>query len=227
MDPRRSAVSTFRRVLLAEFLGTALLLVGVVGSGIMAARLSPTDVGLQLFQNAAATAGVLVAVISIFGTISADFNPAVTLGAWLLGHREGRDVPAMVAVQLVGAVAGTVLANLMFDLEAVTWSTTQRTGGHLWLAEVVATVGLLLVVFSLVRTGRLAHVPYVVGAYIGGAYYFTSSTSFANPAVTVGRMFSDTFAGIDPTCAPMFVVMQVVGVGVAVGLLRALFPARD
>jgi len=220
-------VSTFRRVLLAEFLGTALLLVGVVGSGIMAARLSPTDVGLQLFQNAAATAGVLVAVISIFGTISADFNPAVTVGAWLLGHREGRDVPAMVAVQLVGAVAGTVLANLMFDLEAVIWSTTQRTGGHLWLAEVVATVGLLLVVFSLVRTGRLAHVPYVVGAYIGGAYYFTSSTSFANPAVTVGRMFSDTFAGIDPTCAPMFVVMQVVGVGVAVGLLRALFPARD
>ena len=220
-------MSTFRRVLLAEFLGTALLLVGVVGSGIMAARLSPTDVGLQLFQNAAATAGVLVAVISIFGTISADFNPAVTVGAWLLGHREGRDVPAMVAVQLVGAVAGTVLANLMFDLEAVIWSTTQRTGGHLWLAEVVATVGLLLVVFSLVRTGRLAHVPYVVGAYIGGAYYFTSSTSFANPAVTVGRMFSDTFAGIDPTCAPMFVVMQVVGVGVAVGLLRALFPARD
>jgi len=128
---------------------------------------------------------------------------------------------------LVGAVAGTVLANLMFDLEAVIWSTTQRTGGHLWLAEVVATVGLLLVVFSLVRTGRLAHVPYVVGAYIGGAYYFTSSTSFANPAVTVGRMFSDTFAGIDPACAPMFVVMQVVGVGVAVGLLRALFPARD
>ena len=220
-------MSTFRRVLLAEFLGTALLLVGVVGSGIMAARLSPTDVGLQLFQNAAATAGVLVAVISIFGTISADFNPAVTVGAWLLGHREGRDVPAMVAVQLVGAVAGTVLANLMFDLEAVIWSTTQRTGGHLWLAEVVATVGLLLVVFSLVRTGRLAHVPYVVGAYIGGAYYFTSSTSFANPAVTVGRMFSDTFAGIDPACAPMFVVMQVVGVGVAVGLLRALFPARD
>ena len=220
-------MSTFRRVLLAEFLGTTLLLVGVVGSGIMAARLSPTDVGLQLFQNAAATAGVLVAVISIFGTISADFNPAVTVGAWLLGHREGRDVPAMVAVQLVGAVAGAVLANLMFDLEAVTWSTTQRTGGHLWLAEVVATVGLLLVVFSLVRTSRLAHVPYVVGAYIGGAYYFTSSTSFANPAVTVGRMFSDTFAGIDPTCAPMFVVMQVVGVGVAVGLLRALFPARD
>ncbi|MEC9467708.1 MAG: aquaporin [Actinomycetota bacterium] len=216
-----------RRVLLAEFLGTLLLLVGVVGSGIMAARLSPTDVGLQLFQNAAATTAVLVAAISIFRTISADFNPAVTVGAWLLGHRTGRDVPAMVAAQMVGAVAGTTLANLMFDLDAVTWSTTQRTGGHLWLAEAVATVGLLLVVFSLVRTDRSAQVPYVVGVYIGGAYYFTSSTSFANPAVTVGRMFSDTFAGIDPACAPMFVVMQVVGMGLAVLLLRGLFPAQS
>ena len=215
-----------RRVLLAEFLGTLLLLVGVVGSGIMAARLSPTDVGLQLFQNAAATTAVLVAAISIFRTISADFNPAVTVGAWLLGHRTGRDVPAMVAAQMVGAVAGTTLANLMFDLDAVTWSTTQRTGGHLWLAEAVATVGLLLVVFSLVRTDRSAQVPYVVGVYIGGAYYFTSSTSFANPAVTVGRMFSDTFAGIDPACAPMFVVMQVVGMGLAVLLLRGLFPVQ-
>jgi len=193
----------------------------------MAARLSPTDVGLQLFQNAAATTAVLVAAISIFRTISADFNPAVTVGAWLLGHRTGRDVPAMVAAQMVGAVAGTTLANLMFDLDAVTWSTTQRTGGHLWLAEAVATVGLLLVVFSLVRTDRSAQVPYVVGVYIGGAYYFTSSTSFANPAVTVGRMFSDTFAGIDPACAPMFVVMQVVGMGLAVLLLRGLFPAQS
>ncbi|MEC8998889.1 MAG: aquaporin [Actinomycetota bacterium] len=216
-----------RRVLLAEFLGTLLLLVGVVGSGIMAARLSPSDVGLQLFQNAAATTAVLVAAISIFRTISADFNPAVTVGAWLLGHRTGRDVPAMVAAQMVGAVAGTTLANLMFDLDAVTWSTTQRTGGHLWLAEAVATVGLLLVVFSLVRTDRSAQVPYVVGVYIGGAYYFTSSTSFANPAVTVGQMFSDTFAGIDPACAPMFVVMQVVGMGLAVLLLRGLFPAQS
>jgi len=220
-------VRALRRVLLAEFLGTLLLLVGVVGSGIMAARLSPTDVGLQLFQNAAATTAVLVAAISIFRTISADFNPAVTVGAWLLGHRTGRDVPAMVAAQMVGAVAGTTLANLMFDLDAVTWSTTQRTGGHLWLAEAVATVGLLLVVFSLVRTDRSAQVPYVVGVYIGGAYYFTSSTSFANPAVTVGRMFSDTFAGIDPACAPMFVVMQVVGMGLAVLLLRGLFPAQS
>ena len=190
----------------------------------MAARLSPDDVGLQLFQNAVATAAVLVAIIAIFGTISADFNPAVTIGAWLLGHRAGRDVAPLIVVQVIGAVAGTVLANLMFDLDAATWSTTSRSGGHLWLSEVVATVGLLLVVFALVRAGRTAHLPYVVGAYIGGAYYFTSSTSFANPAVTVGRTLSDTFAGIEPSCAPMFVVMQLVGVGVAVVLLRALFP---
>ena len=212
------------RVLLAECLGTTLLLIGVVGSGIMAARLSPDDVGLQLFQNAVATAAVLVAIIAIFGTISADFNPAVTIGAWLLGHRAGRDVAPLIVVQVIGAVAGTVLANLMFDLDAATWSTTSRSGGHLWLSEVVATVGLLLVVFALVRAGRTAHLPYVVGAYIGGAYFFSSSTSFANPAVTVGRTLSDTFAGIDPSCAPMFVVMQLVGVGVAVVLLRALFP---
>jgi len=217
-------VTSRSRVLLAECLGTTLLLIGVVGSGIMAARLSPDDVGLQLFQNAVATAAVLVAIIAIFGTISADFNPAVTIGAWLLGHRAGRDVAPLIVVQVIGAVAGTVLANLMFDLDAATWSTTSRSGGHLWLSEVVATVGLLLVVFALVRAGRTAHLPYVVGAYIGGAYFFTSSTSFANPAVTVGRTLSDTFAGIEPSCAPMFVVMQLVGVGVAVVLLRALFP---
>ena len=212
------------RRLLAEGTGTLFLLVGVVGSGIMAARLRPTDQGLQLFQNAVATACVLVAVIAVFGTSSADVNPAVTLAAWALGHRAGRDVPSMIIAQVIGAVAGTVLANLMFDLPAVDWSTTSRTGGPLWLGEVVATVGLLLVVFSLVCTSRTAHLPYVVGAYIGGAYYFTSSTSFANPAVTIGRTLSDTFAGIDPTCAPMFILMQVVGVGVAVALLRALFP---
>ena len=215
------------RLLLAEAVGTMFLLVGVVGSGIMAARLSPGDTGLQLFQNAAATAAVLVAIISIFGTISADFNPAITLGAWVLGHRAGRDVAPMVVAQLVGACCGTILANLMFDLSAVGWSTTDRSGWHLWLAEVVATVGLLLVVFSLVRTTRTSHLPYAVGAYIGGAYYFTSSTGFANPAVTVGRTLSDTFTGIDPTCAPMFVVVQVFGAGVAVVLLRALFPTRD
>ena len=146
-----------RRVLLAEFLGTLLLLAGVLGSGIMAVRLSPTDVGLQLLQNAMATAGVLKAVISIFGTLSADFNPVVTVGAWLLGHRRGREVPVVIAAQVAGAVAGTVLANIMFDLDVVTWSTRERSGGHLWLAEVVATTGLLLVVFALIRSQRNNH----------------------------------------------------------------------
>jgi arsenate reductase len=190
----------------------------------MATRLSPADVGLQLLENSAATAAVLIAIISIFGTISADFNPAVTLAAWMLGHRAGREVPAMVAVQVVGGCLGTVLANLMFDLSWVEASTQARSGGHLWLAEVVATVGLLLVVFSLLRTARMSAIPYVVGAYIGGAYFFTSSTSFANPAVTVARTLSDTFAGIEPASAPMFVLMQVVGVGAAVALVGALFP---
>ena len=212
------------RALVAEFVGTMFLLIGVVGSGIMAERLSPDDVGLQLLQNAMATGAVLVAIISIFGTISADFNPAITVGAWLLGHRSGREVVPLVATQVIGACAGTVVANLMFDLRWLELSHKARAGGHLWLAEVVATLGLLLVVFSLMRTGRRTPIPWVVGAYIGGAYYFTSSTSFANPAVTVARTLSDTFAGIEPSSAPMFVLMQVVGVGVAVALARMLFP---
>jgi arsenate reductase len=218
--------SEHRRELLAEGVGTCFLLIGVVGSGIMAERLSPDDVGLQLLENSAATAAVLIAIISIFGTISADFNPAVTLAAWMLGHRSGREVPGMVAVQVLGGCAGTVLANLMFDLPWVEASTQVRSGGHLWLAEVVATVGLLLVVFGLLRTDRTSAMPYVVGAYIGGAYFFTSSTSFANPAVTVARTLSDTFAGIEPSSAPMFVLMQVVGVGVVVALVQVLFPDR-
>ena len=212
------------RALVAEFVGTMFLLIGVVGSGIMAERLSPDDVGLQLLQNAMATGAVLVAIISIFGTISADFNPAITVGAWLLGHRSGREVVPLVATQVVGACAGTVVANLMFDLRWLELSHKARSGGHLWLAEVVATLGLLLVVFSLMRTGRRTPIPWVVGAYIGGAYYFTSSTSFANPAVTIARSLSDTFAGIEPSSAPMFIVMQIVGTGAAVALLRFLFP---
>ena len=212
------------RALVAEFVGTMFLLIGVVGSGIMAERLSPDDVGLQLLQNAMATGAVLVAIISIFGTISADFNPAITVGAWLLGHRSGREVVPLVATQVVGACAGTVVANLMFDLRWLELSHKARAGGHLWLAEVVATLGLLLVVFSLMRTGRRTPIPWVVGAYIGGAYYFTSSTSFANPAVTIARSLSDTFAGIEPSSAPMFIVMQIVGTGAAVALLRSLFP---
>lgn len=214
------------RKLVAEFVGTALLLIGVVGSGIMAERLSPTDVGLQLFQNAAATAAVLFAIILMFGPASgAHFNPAVTLADWALGGFPRRLIAPYIAVQVAGAVVGTMLANLMFDLDAVDWSTKDRSAGHLWLGEVIATAGLVALIFSLVRTGRLRYVAGAVAAYIGGAYYFTSSTSFANPAVTVGRMFSDTFAGIEPSSAPMFIVMQLVGLVAAVLLIRFVYPA--
>lgn len=213
------------RKLVAEGVGTALLLIGVVGSGIMAERLSPTDVGLQLFQNAAATAAVLFAIILIFGPASgAHFNPAVTLADWALGDFPRRHIAPYIAVQVAGAAVGTILANLMFDLDAVDWSTKDRSAGHLWLGEVIATAGLVALIFALVRTGRLRYVAGGVAAYIGGAYYFTSSTSFANPAVTVGRMFSDTFAGIEPSSAPMFIVMQIVGLVAAVLLIRFVYP---
>ena len=213
------------RKLVAEGVGTALLLIGVVGSGIMAERLSPTDVGLQLFQNAAATAAVLFAIILMFGPVSgAHFNPAVTLADWALGDFPRRHIAPYIAAQVAGAVVGTILANLMFDLNAVDWSTKDRSAGHLWLGEVIATAGLVALIFALVRTGRVRYVAGGVAAYIGGAYYFTSSTSFANPAVTVGRMFSDSFAGIEPSSAPMFIVMQIVGLVAAVLLIRFVYP---
>lgn len=216
------------RKLVAECVGTALLLIGVVGSGIMAERLSPDDVGLQLFQNAVATAAVLFAIILMFGPASgAHFNPAVTLADWLLGDSPRRQIAPYIAAQLAGAVAGSILANLMFDLDAVNWSTKDRSAGHLWLGEVIATAGLVALIFALVRTGRLRYVAGGVAAYIGGAYYFTSSTSFANPAVTVGRMFSDTFAGIEPSSAPMFIVMQVIGLLAAVLLIRFVYPQNN
>jgi glycerol uptake facilitator-like aquaporin len=211
------------RVLLSEFVGTMFLLIGVMGSGIMAERLSPSDSGLQLLQNAAATTGVLIAIISIFGTISADFNPAVTIAAWRLGHRQRNEIIPIIIVQIIGGCTGTVLSNIMFDLDWFQLSEKTRSGANLWLAEVIATLGLLLIVFSLLRTKRSNHIPYVVGAYIGGAYYFTSSTSFANPAVSVARMFSDTFAGIEPSSAPMFILMQIVGLVLAVWIIKYLF----
>lgn len=215
------------RVLLSEFLGTMFLLIGVMGSGIMAERLSPSDTGLQLLQNAAATAGVLIAIIAIFGTISADFNPAVTIAGLLLGHRQKNEVIPVIIFQVLGGCAGTLLSNIMFNLDWFQVSEKTRSGANLWVAEVVATLGLLLIVFSLLRTNRLTHIPYVVGTYIGGAYYFTSSTSFANPAVTVARIFSDTFAGIKPFSAPMFIVMQLIGLGLAVLIIRFLFPNEE
>ncbi|MFG3299732.1 aquaporin [Micromonospora chersina] len=219
-----------RRRLLAEFTGTALLVTAVVGSGIMATTLSPDDVGLQLLENSTATAFALGALILIFGPVSgAHFNPVVSAADWFLGRRAGtgltaRELSGYVTAQILGAIAGSVLANLMFDLAAVDFSGKDRSAGNLWLGEVVATTGLILLIFALARSGRATVAPAAVGAYIGAAYWFTSSTSFANPAVTIGRAFTDTFAGIAPTSVPGFVVAQLVGLAVGVGLLAALYP---
>lgn len=210
--------------LVAEFVGTAFLLAGVVGSGIMAERLTD-DVGLQLLQNAFATAGILVALILALGPASGGhFNPAVTIADRVFGGITTRDALGYVAAQVAGGVVGVVAANVMFDLPAVELSTNARTGAHLWTAEVVATLGLLLVIFGVVRSGRAGMAPFSVGAYIGSAYYFTSSTSFANPAVTIARALSDTFAGIDPAHVAAFVGAQAVGTAVAVVVIRAIYP---
>ncbi|MFG1842686.1 aquaporin [Micromonospora sp. NPDC049175] len=217
----------------AEFVGTALLVAAVVGSGIAAARLSPTDVGLQLLENAIATALALGALILTFGPISgAHFNPIVSVVDWWLGRRAGTgltagDLAAYVAAQVCGAITGTVLANLMFELPAATWSRTDRIGGNLWLAEIIATAGLIVLIFALARTGRSSAAPAAVGAYIGAAYWFTSSTSFANPAVTIGRAFTDTFAGIAPTSLPGFVGAQLVGGLVAIAAIAAWYPGAE
>ena len=211
--------------MLGEFIGTAFLLAGVVGSGIMAERLS-SDVGVVLLANSAATAGVLLVIIGIFGPVSgAHFNPVVTLVEAAVGERRWADVIPYIAAQMAGGVCGTVVANLMFDLDAVNVSTKARTGAHLWLAEAVATYGLVLVIFMLVSSGRTRLVAGAVAAYIGAAYWFTSSTSFANPAVTVARTLSDTFTGIEPASMPMFLAMQLVGAGFAAATVRLLYPS--
>ena len=213
------------RRLAAEALGTGLLIVAVIGSGIAASRLSPGDVGLQLLENAAATTAALIGLILMFGAVSgAHFNPAVTLLDRALGTISTRDAGLYAVAQVVGGALGAVLANAMFELPLVELSTTERSSPALWLSEVVATVTLLLVIHGCVRTGRANVVPFAVGIWIGGAYWFTSSTSFANPAVTVARTLSDTFAGIEPSSAPMFVVAQVVGVAIAYGLVRLFYP---
>jgi arsenate reductase len=222
----------WRRVL-AEFVGTALLVTAVVGSGVMATTLSPGDVGLQLLENSTATAFALGALILMFGPVSGGhFNPVVSIADWYLGRRTGHDdsglsgrhLPGYVVAQVAGAIAGSILANLMFALPAVELSTKVRAAGHLWLGEVVATAGLVFLVFALARSGRAAVAPAAVGAYIGAAYWFTSSTAFANPAVTIGRAFTDTFAGIAPSSVPAFVGAQLVGLLIAVGLLIVLYP---
>jgi glycerol uptake facilitator-like aquaporin len=212
------------RRLLAEFLGSAFLAALVIGSGIAAAELTE-DVGLRLLENAAATAVGLYAIILMFGPVSGGhFNPVVSLVDALFGGITWRDAAAYIPAQLAGCVGGAILANAMFELSAISVSGHHRASPAHLLAEVVATVGLLLVIFALARTGRAATAPAAVGAYIGAAYWFTSSTSFANPAITVGRMFSDTFAGIAPASVPGFVVAQLVGGGLAVVLIRALYP---
>ncbi len=216
------------RRLLAEALGTCLLVATVVGSGIMAQRLSPNDIGLELLENAIATGGVLFVLIAVFGPLSgAHFNPVVTaVDAWF-GGIDRRDVAPYMAVQVIGACAGAVLANLMFGLSAVSLSQHERTGWGIWLAEIVATFGLLLVILGLVRTGRSTWIAASVAAYIVGAYWFTSSTSFANPAVSVGRMLSDTFAGIAPASVPGFVIAQCVGAIIAVLVVIVLWPKHS
>jgi arsenate reductase len=209
----------------AEGVGTALLVAVVVGSGIFAQRLSPGDGGLALLENSIATGAGLVALILAFGAVSgAHFNPVVSVADRVLGGLTTRELAAYVPAQVVGGCAGTVMANLMFDLPAVTLSTHVRSSGGLWLGEAVATFGLLTVILGVVRSGRMSAAPFAVGAYIAAAYWFTSSTSFANPAVTLGRMLTDTFTGIDPSSVPAFVAMQFAGAALAVVIARFLHP---
>jgi glycerol uptake facilitator-like aquaporin len=213
------------RRLFAEFLGSAFLAATVIGSGIAASRLSPGDVGLQLFENAAATAAGLFTFILMFGAVSGGhFNPVVSLVDASFGGLRWRHALAYIPAQIAGCIAGAVTANAMFALSAISISTNHRASPAHLFAEVVATLGLLLVIFSLARTRRGNLAPAAVGAYIGAAYFFTSSTSFANPAISVGRMFSDTFAGIAPASVPGFVVAELVGGAVAIAVIRGLYP---
>ena len=213
------------RRLLAEWLGCAFLAAAVVGSGIAAVRLSPSNVGLELLENAAATAAALFAIILMFGPLSgAHLNPVVSFVDAAFGGLRWRDALAYVPAQVTGCVAGAVLANVMFGRAAVSMSTKHRASGAHWLAEVVATLGLLLVIFSLARTRRARAAPAAVGAYIGAAYFFTSSTSFANPAITVGRIFSNSFAGIAPASALSYVVAELAGGVLGYLVITVLYP---
>lgn len=207
----------------AEFLGSALLAATVIGSGIAATRLTD-DVALHLFINAVVTGAALVALILALGPVSAAFNPVVTLVERALGAIDTRCAATLVVAQVLGCSAGAVLANLMYDLSAVDISSRDRSDAHLLLSEVVATFGLVVIIFGVVRTGRGASVAYAVGGYITAAYWFTSSTSFANPAITVGRTLSDTFAGIEPASVPGFIAAQLLGGVLALLAVVALYP---
>jgi glycerol uptake facilitator-like aquaporin len=220
-----AAARLLARQALAEFLGSAGLVTVVVGSGIAAQRLSPDDVGLQLLENALATGAGLVALILAFGPVSGGhFNPVVTLADRFFGGVTDRQVGAYLPAQLVGGAVGAIAANLMFDLPAVTFSGKDRSGGGLWFSEVLATFGLIVLIFALVRAGRAALAPFAVGAYITAAYWWSSSTSFANPMIDLARTLSDTFAGIAPASVPMFLVAQLVGGALAVAVVAVLYP---
>ena len=219
---------SFGRRVLAEGLGTGLLVAVVVGSGIAAQRLSPGNTGLQLLENSLATGAGLVALILAFGSVSgAHFNPVVSLADWYLGGLDRAAAVAYTAAQVIGACTGCVLANLMFDLDAVTVSDATRSSSGIWLAEAVATFGLLVVILGLARTGRAALAPFAVAAYITAAYWFTSSTSFANPAVTIGRTLTDTFTGIAPASVPPFIASQLIGGAIALVVSLYLHPDLD
>jgi glycerol uptake facilitator-like aquaporin len=218
-------IAPLPRRLLAEYLGSAFLAALVIGSGIAAQRLSPDDSGLQLLYNSAATAAGLFAIILMFGPVSGGhFNPVVSLVDAAFGGLSRRDALAYLPAQVAGCITGAIAANAMFALSAISISGNHRASAAHVFAEVVATSGLLLVIFALARSGRISTAPAAVGAYIGAAYWFTSSTSFANPAITVGRMLSDTFAGIAPASVPAFVGAQLAGGVAAYGLIRTLYP---
>ena len=217
--------------LLAEGIGCAFLVIAVIGSGIMAETLSPTDVGLQLLENAAATTGALIGLIIMFATVSgAHFNPAVTFVERLLGRMDNTAAASYVGAQLLGGCAGAVLANLMFAEQtgrgAIFLSQKDRNSAAELLSEVIAMIGLLLVIYGAARLGKPHVVAVAVGVWIGGAYFFTSSTSFANPMVSVARTLSDTFAGIAPSSAPGFIAAQLVGALIARAMIPTLFPVK-
>jgi glycerol uptake facilitator-like aquaporin len=221
-----SAPITLWRRVTAEFLGSAFLAAVVIGSGIAAQRLSPGETGLELLENAAATAAGLFAIILMFGPVSGGhFNPVVSFADAFFGGLSWRDAAAYLPAQVAGCIGGAVAANLMFALPAVSISAKHRATPAHFLSEVIATLGLLLVIFALARSGRSRSAPAAVGAYIGAAYFFTSSTSFANPAITIGRMFSATFAGIAPSSVPSFIGAQVIGGILAAGVIKVLYPA--
>jgi glycerol uptake facilitator-like aquaporin len=220
-----AAARLLARQALAEFLGSAGLVTVAVGSGIAAQRLSSDDVGLQLLENALATGAGLVALILAFGPVSGGhFNPVVTLADRFFGGVTDRQVAAYLPAQLLGGAVGAIAANLMFDLPAVTVSAKDRSGGGLWFSEILATFGLIVLIFALVRAGRAALAPFAVGAYITAAYWWSSSTSFANPMIDLARTLSDTFAGIAPASVPMFLVAQLVGGALAVAVVAVLYP---